>query len=170
MRRRLYFLLPDVRHARQVVNELLLARVEERHIHVLAKDGTPLAGLPEAALLEKSDVRHAVGLGLIVGGLTGAIAGLAVLLYPPSGMAMNLSVILAMSLIGAVMGIWVSGMIGTDAPNTHLKDFMGAVERGKVLVMVDIPKGQMNEIVRMIKKHHPEADWRGRDPTMPAFP
>ena len=170
MRRRLYFLLPNTKRAREVVKELLLARVEERHIHVLAKEGTPLEGLPEAALLERSDVRHAVALGLIVGGLTGALAGTAVLLFPPSGMAMNLSMILAMSLIGAFMGIWVCGMIGTDVPNTHLKDFMAAIERGKVLVMVDIPKSQIQEITRLIKKKHPEADWRGRDPTMPAFP
>jgi uncharacterized membrane protein YeaQ/YmgE (transglycosylase-associated protein family) len=170
MRRRLYFLLPDVKHARQVVNELLLTRVEERHIHVLAKEGTSLEGLPEAALLERSDVRHAVALGLIVGGLTGTLAGTAVLLFPPSGMIMNLSVILVMCLIGAFMGIWVSGMIGTDTPNTHLKDFMGAIERGKVLVMVDIPKSKIQEIAHLIKKKHPEADWRGRDPTMPAFP
>ncbi len=112
-------------------------------------------------LLEKSDLRHAVWLKLTVDGLTGTIAGIVVLLYPPSGMVMNVSVILAMSVIEAVMDIWVAGMIGTNTPNTHLKDFMGAVERSKVL------KGQMNEIVRMIRKN--QADWRGRDPTMPAF-
>ena len=31
MRRRLYFLLPDVKRARQVVKELLVARIEECH-------------------------------------------------------------------------------------------------------------------------------------------
>lgn len=170
MRRRLYLLLPDVKRARQVVNELLLARIEERHIHVLAKEGTRLDGLPEAELLEKSDIRHAAGLGLLVGGATGAIAGIVAVLFPPSGMAMNVSVILAMSLIGAIMGVWVSGMIGADTPNTHLKNFMREVERGKVLLMVDVPKSQMEEVARMIKKHHPEADLRGRDPTIPAFP
>ena len=37
MRRRLYFLLPDVSSARQVVDDLLLARIEARRIHVLGR-------------------------------------------------------------------------------------------------------------------------------------
>ncbi|HET9023545.1 MAG TPA: DUF1269 domain-containing protein, partial [Burkholderiaceae bacterium] len=44
--RRIYFLLPDVASARAIVNELLLARIEERRIHVLAREGTPLEDLP----------------------------------------------------------------------------------------------------------------------------
>lgn len=40
MRRRLYFLLPDLPSATQVVEDLLLARVEARHIHVLARRGS----------------------------------------------------------------------------------------------------------------------------------
>ena len=39
--RRLYFLLPDLDVAHKVVDELLLARIEERHIHVIAKDPCP---------------------------------------------------------------------------------------------------------------------------------
>src|SRR5438552_2571485 len=36
MRRRLYFLLPDVESARHTADDLLLARVEDRHMHFLA--------------------------------------------------------------------------------------------------------------------------------------
>ncbi len=36
--RRLYFLVPTVDRATQIVDELLLARIEERHIHIAAKD------------------------------------------------------------------------------------------------------------------------------------
>jgi len=37
MKRGLYFLLPNAARARQVVDELLLARIDEHHIHVIAK-------------------------------------------------------------------------------------------------------------------------------------
>ena len=40
--RRLYFLVPDIEHTRTIVDELLLARVDEKHIHIVAKEGTPL--------------------------------------------------------------------------------------------------------------------------------
>ena len=40
MRRRLYFVLPDVQSARTLLNDMLLARIECRHIHYLASRGT----------------------------------------------------------------------------------------------------------------------------------
>ncbi len=170
MRRRLYFLLPDIRSTQNIFKELLLARIEERHIHVLAKDGTALRGLPEATVLQKSDAVHGAGLGLIVGGVTGALAGIAVMLYPPSGLAMGLGIVLAMAVLGGVMGIWVSGMIASSVPNTHLEKFKTEIEQGKVLMIVDVPKDQVDEVSNAIKKHHPEADLRGSDPTIPSFP
>ena len=40
--RRIYFLVPDLKTASTVTDELLLARIEERHIHIVAPDGTEL--------------------------------------------------------------------------------------------------------------------------------
>ncbi len=170
MRRRLYFLLPDVKSAREMFRDLLLARIEERHVHFLAQEGVSLGDLPEATMLQKSDAVHGLGVGLIAGGTTGALAGVVVLLFPPTGLATGLGVILVTSLIGAFMGVWVSGMIAADVPNTHLRRFMPEVERGKILAIVDIPKERMDEVARLVRRHHPDAEARGRDPTVPAFP
>lgn len=171
MRRRMYFLLPDVKRARSVYKELLQARIDEKHIHVVAKEGTPLGDLPEAGVLEKSDAFHGAGLGLLAGAVTGALAGLMVFLFPPSGLAMGLGIILIMGVLGAIMGIWVSGMIGASTPSTHLEAFSDEIARGKVLLIVDVPRDRKDEISRMIRKHHPEADMRGMDPTAPSpFP
>ena len=40
MRRRLYFVLPDIESARTMLNDMLLARIECKHIHFLAQRGT----------------------------------------------------------------------------------------------------------------------------------
>ena len=40
--RRIYFLLPTIEVARKVVDDLLLARIDEHHIHVIAKEGKPM--------------------------------------------------------------------------------------------------------------------------------
>ena len=53
--RRIRFLVPDVPMAKRIVDELLLVRIEERHLHVLAKRGTQMEDLPEASLLQKSN-------------------------------------------------------------------------------------------------------------------
>jgi len=52
--------MPDITVTHNLVNELLLSHVEERHIHVIAKEGTPMEELPEASLLQKSDFIPAV--------------------------------------------------------------------------------------------------------------
>jgi hypothetical protein len=168
MRRRLYFLLPDMKHARQVFKDLLLARIEERHIHFLAAEGKDLGDLPEATMLQKSDAVHGLGVGLIAGGLTGAAAGVVVFIFPPAGLVMGLGVVLIMSLLGALIGIWASGMIAADVPNTHLQQFEKDLKRGKILMMLDVPKGRMEEVTHTIQRH--KAIVRGRDPTIPAFP
>jgi len=170
MRRRLYFLLADVKAARALFKDLLLARIEERHIHFLARENLSLGDLPEATLLQKSDGIHSLGVGLISGGITGALTGVVVVLFPPFGAATSLGVILVTSLIGAIMGVWVSGMIGASTPNTHLAGFMPDIERGRVLVMVDVPKDKIDDVQHLVRRHHPDAVARGRDPTVPAFP
>ncbi len=170
MRRRLYFLLPSVARARQVVDELLLARIDDHHIHVLAKDDLPLGDLPKANLLQRSDFIHGVEMGLGVGGATGVLAGLVAIAFPPGGVALGGWTVLACAVAGALIGAWVSGMIGTDVPNSQLKEFRSAVEQGQILMMVDVPKDRIETVTNMIKRHHPEADMHGIEPTIPAFP
>jgi len=166
--RRLYFLLPDLDMAHKVVDELLLARVEERHIHVIAKEGTPLADLPEASLIQKSDFVPAVERGVAMGGATGVVAGLAALAFP--GVVIAGGALLAMGLAGAGMGAWLGGMIGMDVGNTHIKQFEEAIQGGQLLILVDVPKDRVDDIQNLVKKHHADADFEGTEPTIPAFP
>ncbi|MGW8311056.1 MAG: DUF1269 domain-containing protein [Thiogranum sp.] len=170
MRRRIYFLLPNVGSARQVVNELLLARIDDHHIHVMAREGTTLGDLPQANLLQRSDFIHGVEIGLSVGGATGIVAGLIAVAFPPQGIVLGGWTMLVMALAGALIGAWVAGMIGTDIPNSQLREFTTAVADGQILMMVDVPKSKVAHVTEMIRKHHPEADMHGVEPTIPAFP
>ena len=167
--RRIYFLVPDIGTTHNIVNELLLARVDERHIHVLARQGTPLENLPEASFVQKSDFIPALEQGVAVGGATGLLAGLAAVALP-TGLVLGGGAILAASLAGAGLGGWWSSMIGASAGNRRLKDYEAAVERGEILVMVDVPKDKVGEIQEKVRLHHPAADCKGTDPTIPAFP
>ena len=166
--RRLYFLLPDLDVTHKVVDELLLARIEERHIHVIAKEGTPLKDLPEASLLQKSDFVPAVERGVAMGGATGIAAGLVAIALP--GVVIAGGALLAMGLAGAGMGAWLGGMIGMDVENSHIKQFEEAIQKGHILVLVDVPKDRVDEIQESVKKHHSDADFEGTEPTIPAFP
>jgi hypothetical protein len=170
--RRLYFLIPDIDSAKKIVDELLLARVEERHIHIAAKDHHALteAHLPEAGLLQESDFVPAVERGLAIGGATGIIAGIAAVAIPGVGLALGGGAILGIGLAGAGVGAWLSSMIGISAPSSRLREIEEEIEKGSLLMMVDIPKSRVSEVTDLIVKHHPEAEVEGTEPDIPAFP
>jgi hypothetical protein len=168
--RRLYFLVPDIEHTRKIVNELLLTHVEEKHIHIIAKEGTSLEDLPEAGLTQKSDLVPAVERGLTLGGLTGILAGLVAVTIPPAGLVLGGGAILASAVAGAGVGTLMSSMVGVSIPNSRLTAFEEAIMKGELLMMVDIAKNRVDEIDELVKKHHPEAEIEGTEPTIPAFP
>jgi len=170
--RRLYFLIPTIESAKTIVDELLLARVDQRHMHIAAADHHALieANLPEANLLQESDFVPAVERGLAIGGATGILAGVAAVALPGIGLALGGGAILGIGLAGAGLGAWVSSMIGISAPSSRLTEFEEAVQQGSLLMMVDVPKTRVDEITDLIKKHHPEAEIEGTEPVIPAFP
>jgi hypothetical protein len=167
--KRIYFLVPKIAIAKKVVNNLLLARIEERHIHVVAKRGTPLEDLPEASFLQKSDFIPALEQGLALGGLTGVLAGL-VAVALPTGLVLGGGAVLAISLAGAGIGAWMSSMIGLNVGDRRIRQFQDAMEKGEILMMVDVPRQRVAEIEGIVKNHHPEAECEGTEPTIPPFP
>lgn len=121
MLHRLYFLLPDVASARRAMNDLLLARITERHIHFVAREGTDLTGLHEANLLQTSDIVHATQNGVVIGGGAGVIAGVVAALFPVIGEGPQWGMIGITTVLGALFGAWASSMIGSSVPNSRLK-------------------------------------------------
>lgn len=168
--RRLYFLMPDIATTHSLVNELLLSHVEERYIHVLAKEGTPMEDLPEASLFQKSDFVPAIERGLTLGAATGVICGLVAMALPPVGLVIGGGAVFAIGAAGAGVGGLMSSMVGISLPSSRLKKFEDALGQGEFLVMIDVPRPRVEEIEQLVRKHHPEADIEGTEPMMPPFP
>ena len=168
--KRLYFVLPDTESARRTADDLLLARIEDRHMHFLARRGTDLGKLHEASYLQKSDMKHSVFYGLVLGAASGLLLGSWMVLSPPEGIRLELVTLLATSLGGAVMGAWAASLVGASVPNVHLRRFAAAVDGGKILLMVDVARDRIDEIRELLARRHPEANSGGLEPTMPAFP
>jgi uncharacterized membrane protein len=168
--RRIYFLTPDVASAKAIVNDLLLARIEERHIHVLASATTPLEDLPEAKLAQSSDLIPSLERGAAAGGLTGLLAGVLAVSFPPAGMVLGGGALLGIALFGAGFGAWMSSMVGVGIPNSRLAQFEDAIAKGELLLMIDVPRQRVEEIEAVVRRHHPEAELEGLEPNIPEFP
>ena len=168
--RREYFLVPDIDTARKIVHELLLNHVEERYIHLIAKDDIPIEDLPEATLMQKSDFVPALEKGLVGGAYTGLAAGLITMTFPPLGLVIGGGAILAMIAAGATVGGMVSALVGVGLPNSRLDKFENAINEGEILILVDIKRERIDEIQELVKGHHPEVEFEGVEPMNPPFP
>src|SRR5207302_8154880 len=155
MKRRLYFLLPDVESATRTANDLLLARVEDRHMHFLARRGTDLGELHEASYLIKTDLMRGAGIGLFFGVLGGVVLGYLIVNHPLEGTHPGLAAAVIAAIVGALLGVWMGSMAATAVPNSRLKQFGQDIDRGMVLMIVDVPyvKVDRSEERRVGKEH-----------------
>jgi len=169
MRRRLYFMLPDLESARGMRDELLLARIEIRHMRFMAREPLP-PDMPDCSFVQRTDLVHGAQLGVVIGAIVGLGAGIFLTMFPVEGMTLRTAAILLVALGGALFGGWASGMNAAAVPNTRLRQFAQPIEQGQVLLIVDVPAGRVEEIEGMIAKRHPEISFGGIEPPMLAFP
>lgn len=170
MKRRLYFMLPDVASAERTANDLLLARLEDRYMHFMAKPGTHLGKLHEAGYRIRNDLLRGAEVGLISGGILGLVLGIVLYATQPVGIVLQPVVVLAMAVLFGLLGAWSSSMIGIALPNSQLSQFEDEIEEGKILLIVDVSRDRVDEIRTLIGKAHPEAGARGFEPAYPVFP
>ena len=77
---------------------------------------------------------------------------------------------LASALAGAGVGSWLGVMVGMNILDTRLERFKDAINRGELLVIVDVSREQSGEIQSRIAERVPEVGVEGTDAMMPAFP
>lgn len=170
MRRRLYFMLPNVQNARNMLDELLLSRIEVSHMRFMAREGSLPDDMPGVSFLQKTDLVHGAQLGVVIGAIVGLGAGVFLTMFPVDGISLRTAAILLVTLGGALFGGWASGMNAAAVPNSRLRQFAGGIEQGQVLLIVDVPVARVAEIEQMIARRHPEISFGGMEPPMLAFP
>ncbi|MGR9088316.1 MAG: DUF1269 domain-containing protein [Gammaproteobacteria bacterium] len=163
--RRIYFLSPDIETTHKIVDELRSVGFEDRHMHILAKRDTPLVDMPEASEFQKTDFIPAMERGAALGATTGLIAGLVGLRF--AGFAIAGGPVLGILFYGATIGAMMSGLAGLQVGNSKVKQYEEAIERGELLIMLDIPKERIEAIRKLITKHHPTAHFEGIEPLLP---
>lgn len=169
-KRRIYFLVPNVDSATAIVDELLLARIEERHIHIVANENTPLGELPEAGIAQSTDLIPALEKGVLAGGVTGLLAGVLAVTFPPAGLVLGGGALLGLTALSAGFGAWMAGMVGIGLPSSQLEKFETEISAGQLLMMIDVPRIQVDDIEALVRRHHAEAELMGIEPNIPAYP
>jgi hypothetical protein len=166
MRHRLYYFLPDIDSARRAFDDMLLNRIEQKYIHFIT-GGAPLPhDMPEANFLLKTDVVHGFASGTMVGAGLGIAFGALLIFYYD----MPQAAILVTTLIALLFGGWAASMVAAALPNSRLKAFYPEIEKGKVLMIADVPARRVEQIEKMLAERHPEMRFGGEEPNVPVFP
>jgi hypothetical protein len=171
MKRRIYWLMPDLASARRVMHDLVQARVDAAHIHFAGPEGADMRGLHAANVWQTSDLLHAAESGLVIGSVMGVVVGLAAaLLFPIVGEGPQWEVAAVLAVLGGLFGAWSSSMIGISIPSPRLARFQSAIASGQVLLMVDLPRARVADIEALLESAHPEARFAGEERQVPVFP
>ena len=92
------------------MDDLLLARIEERHIHFIAQAGSPMDGLHEANILHTTDVVHGFQRGALIGAALGCAGGLLLVYTVIADQNWHVATVVLAALLGAGFGAWTSSM------------------------------------------------------------
>lgn len=154
--RRLFFLLPDVEGCKLLVDELKQYGVPERHLHAIASVTQSLEGLPQATEWEKTEIKRGLEWGIGLGGVAGLLGGLMAVAFPVGGLVVGGGALLAGAAAGAGFGGVVSALMKSEEHNHDLDEYREEIERGEILLMVDIPRDHVEQVRGMILARHPE--------------
>lgn len=163
MKHRLYFMLPSVESARELLDKLLIARIEIHQMHFHAKEGALLPDMPQASLIQRTALVRGAETGVVTGACSGFMTGSLFLLFPPEELKLGFMLLIAAVIGGSILGSWLSAQNSTGITNAKLQPFRAEVEAGQVLLMVDVGLYRIKEIEDLVAQKHPDAVYRGVD-------
>ena len=154
MKRRLFFLLPDAQHAKDIVFELNQVGIEQSHMHVIARDDIDTTGLPESTPLQKADGIYKIEQFL----WNSNLAVFTIALFFAMYFFLTNSPVVALIPLAIMLICFASGCLFTSkVPSVHLSEFETAVTHGEILLVVNTPKKRVQQLENYIHSNHPEA-------------
>ncbi len=166
MKRRLFFLLPDVEHAREVVSELNQMGIDQTHMHVIACDNIDTTGLPPSTPLQKQDGIYKIEQFMWNANLAVFALSLFFTLY----LFLNNSPAAALIPLTIMIITFVSGCIFMlKVPSIHLSEFETAISHGEILLVVNTRKNQVHQLENFVQHEHPEVIPAGIGWTLEVF-
>jgi hypothetical protein len=155
--RRLNFLIPDTQLTHTIVTEMQQLGIPRSNLHVIAAITKNLKGLPTASIWQKTELARGLILGLVLGALAGFTGGLLVVAFPPGGVPLGPQVLAIGGAAGAFVGAAMLGLMKGNEHNHDIDQYKKEIEHGEILLMVDVPKADIDVTIDNILRHHPEA-------------
>ncbi len=150
--KRLYYLAENLDQAEFIGAALARQAVKPRHFHVLSQDEAGLYRhhLHSATPFQERDLLRSGERGALLGIGAGFIVALAVVLTMPQIPALAAFAVTVVLLTG--FGLWAGSMAGLSMENPRIRRFQGALDSGRHLLMVDVPRSRQAEIAQIMRR------------------
>ncbi len=157
MTTRYYFFVPDIEAAKLLVPELKSTGLEDKDIHVVAREDTSLEPLPDPDILLTSDLVSSAKRGAVTGGTLGLVGGLAAMSFPAAGLTLGGGALLFSTALGGALGTWFSTLIGVSVPNEEIRKFQDQIDSGQVMILIQSDDDTADEVISLVGRKHPDA-------------
>lgn len=158
--KRLYFLVPNLKIARDISSELNEIGVTDDKVHIVG--GSPEICYEEhlhmASIAQTSNLVPALKRGALFGLILALAIFLIFTIQLPNNLQINGLALLGVLFFGIGFGIWAGGMIGIGVKNPIVEKYEDYVKAGHLLMMVDSPNEREQELTTRIIRHHPGAE------------
>ena len=154
MKRRLYYLLPDVKHADSFFEDLKKYKIYPRNIHAVVNEGTHLEKEFDIHNQNEPDRDYFIEwvlwrLNLIAFFI--ALFAFVIMLFT------TLSVWILLPLTIMAVTFSAGFYFARNIPNVHLNEFKAELNHGEIVMMVDVPASKIWKLMRHMQHKHPEA-------------
>jgi ribose/xylose/arabinose/galactoside ABC-type transport system permease subunit len=163
-------MIEDIEDAKRLMEELLVARIDDHHMSFYAKSRAVLGDLPKTNIMQRTYMLHGGMVGFFICAALGFLAGVLVVALPNPWFpewyvpASPATIIAITTVIGAVAGAIWTALVSSALPNEMLDKFRQDIEKGHVLMTVSVPPERCEEIRDKINHQHPAAIYLGSWP------
>jgi hypothetical protein len=157
--RRLCLLIPDISTTKRIAEHVKTNGVSDGHIHVVGKSTLAIEHLHlhQANLLQTTNLPQALIKGGILGLVCGALMGVALSILSPWGISISGSGVVIFALVGVILGLWISGLVGIGVQNPIVEQASSSIQQGKYLMMIDLDNDQEQNMTGEILQRFPQA-------------
>ena len=155
MKNRTFFLVENISAAKMLVPEIRLLGIGDEDIHVIANEDITLEPLPEPDIVHRSDLVDAAKRGAMTGGVMGLAGGVVAVTVPVAGLTLGGGAVLAGTALGTALGTWFSTLVGVSVPNQDVEQYRDRIDRGEVMIIVDLEPGQEDRFTALVEERFP---------------
>ena len=154
MTEKLVCTVPSLESLKEAVAFLRESGMSDEYISVVGPDTAVETDLPDGGTFE-NDVVPAAARGAVTGTATGVIAGLAAGIALPGLAVGGAAALLLLAAGGASLGALASTLIGASVPNSQIREYEQAIEKGEFLLIIELSDEELDSVKQSLRERIP---------------